>query len=106
LADTFPSAAGDVTLYASSKDEAIAASERFHQYPRAGDSKVITVVPRVDTIDASAVDTGLLGHAYYGDNRSILSDIHSVMRTGDPPNKRFGMYPLPSAQPKYWAFRP
>lgn len=106
LAAVFPSAAGHVTLYASSRDQALAASKRFHQYARAGDSQIITIVPRVDTIDATAVDTGLLGHAYYGDNRSILSDIYSVMHTGDPPGKRFGMHPLPMPQPTYWAFQP
>jgi hypothetical protein len=33
----------------------------FHGPPRAGDS--IVIVPGIDVIDASAVDTSLLGHS-------------------------------------------
>jgi esterase/lipase superfamily enzyme/outer membrane protein OmpA-like peptidoglycan-associated protein len=107
LAQSFPPLADRITLYASSKDEALRVSRRFHQNPRAGDSGLaITVVPRVDTIDATAVDTGLLGHSYYGDNRSILSDMFSLIRTGDPPEKRFGMQSAHLKQMTYWAFRP
>lgn len=106
LAATFPSAAGHVTLYASSRDEAIVASEKIHQYDRAGDSTHICVVPHVDTIDATAVDTGLIGHAYYGDRRSILSDMFAVMRTDLPPGQRFGMHAVTTQQITYWAFNP
>jgi esterase/lipase superfamily enzyme len=107
LAQSFPTLADRITLYASSKDEALIASRKFHQNPRAGDSGVaITIVPRVDTIDATAVDTGLLGHSYYGDNRSILSDMFSLIRTGDPPDKRFGMHTTHLKQMTYWELRP
>ncbi len=107
LAQAFPSAAGHVTLYASSRDEALIASQKFNKNPRAGDTgKVITVVPGVDTIDATAVDTGLVGHSYYGDNRSILSDIFYVMQKGDPPDKRFGMHIIKRSGLNYWVFRP
>jgi esterase/lipase superfamily enzyme len=106
LAATFPSAAAHVTLYASTHDEALAASARVHAYYRAGDARHICVVPHVDTIDASAVDTSLLGHAYYGDNRSILSDIYQVIQSGAPPGQRFGMHPMTFEQTQYWAFQP
>jgi len=95
-----------VTLYASSRDEAIVASERIHQYDRAGDSTHICVVPHIDTIDATAVDTGLIGHAYYGDRRSILSDMFAAMRTDSPPGERFGMHAVTSGGMTYWAFNP
>ena len=106
LAATFPSAAAHVTLYASTHDEALAASARVHSYYRAGDARHICVVPHVDTIDASAVDTSLLGHAYYGDNRSILSDIYDVIQSGKPPEQRFGMHAMTFEQSQYWAFQP
>ena len=106
LAATFPSAAAHVTLYASSRDQAIVTSEKIHQYDRAGDSTHICVVPNIDTIDATAVDTGLIGHAYYGDQRSILSDMFEVMRTGAPPGQRFGMHAITLQQMTYWAFSP
>jgi esterase/lipase superfamily enzyme len=107
LAAKFPSAADRVTLYASSKDEALIASKKFHKNPRAGDTRtVITIVPRVDTIDATAVDTGLWGHSYYGDNRSILTDIFYAIREANPPDKRFGMQRAKSYGLTYWVFRP
>jgi len=107
LAKTFPTPTDHVTLYASSKDEALIASKKFHKGLRAGDTgPPITVVPRVDTIDATAVDTGLLGHSYYGENRSILTDIFYTMWKYDPPEKRFGMRPNKPQNPTYWIFRP
>ncbi|MFH1268329.1 MAG: alpha/beta hydrolase, partial [Planctomycetota bacterium] len=52
-----------VTLYASSNDEALKLSKTIHGYRRAGDSgSQLLVVPGVDTIDVSTVDTSLLGH--------------------------------------------
>jgi esterase/lipase superfamily enzyme len=51
-----------VTLYASPEDKALRLSKQFHGYPRAGEA--IIVLPGVDTIDASAVDTSLVGHSY------------------------------------------
>jgi esterase/lipase superfamily enzyme len=106
LAATFPSAATDVTLYASSRDEAIEASEKIHQFDRVGDSTHICVVPNIDTVDASAVDTGLIGHAYYGDKRSILADMFEVMQTNSPPSRRFGMRAANFEQMTYWIFNP
>ena len=64
------------------------------------------MVPKVDTIDASAVDTGLIGHAYYGDKRSILSDMFEVMQTGSPPDKRFGMRSATLQEMTYWVLNP
>ena len=106
LAATFPSAANDVTLYASSRDEAIMASEKVHQFDRVGDSTHICVMPRIDTIDASAVDTGLIGHAYFGDKRSILTDMFEVIQNGSPPGKRFGMHSATFGQMTYWVLSP
>ena len=105
LAEVFPLAADHVTLYASSRDQALAASQHVHDDDRAGDSVHICVVPRVDTIDATAVDTGLLGHSYFGDSRSILSDIFKVMDKGLPPDQR-GMHAIEAQQLKYWVFQP
>ena len=77
-----------VTLYASSNDEALIMSKKVHGYARAGDSgSQLVVVPGVDTVDVSAVDTSLLGHNYYGDNSSVLADIFELLhgfQTGRP----------------------
>jgi esterase/lipase superfamily enzyme len=106
LAAVFPKSADHVTLYASSKDKALILSKTFHQERRAGDSSVLTVVPSIDTIDATSVDTEFVGHSYFGDSRSILYDIFSVIKHYDPPNLRFGMKPNDPQKPTYWLFRP
>jgi len=107
LAETFPIAADHVTLYCSSKDEALVASKKFHKYPRAGDAgTMIAIAPKIDTIDATGVDTGLLGHSYYGDNRSILTDMFYTIRNYEAPAKRFGMRPNRPENPTYWLFQP
>lgn len=107
-AAVFRRAAGRVTLYASEKDKALLASHKFHGYPRAGDGGAnIVVLPGVvDTIDASAVDTNLIGHFYYGDNRSVLSDVFYLLRDGKPASERFGLKPRSCAAGAYWAFVP
>lgn len=98
-----------ITLYASSNDKALQLSRKLHGgYPRAGEVvDGVHVFDGVDSIDASDVDTGLLGHSYYGDNRSVVSDIFQLLTRNDDPDKRFGMQASDNAQGRrYWAFRP
>jgi len=59
----------------------------------------------LDTIDASEVDTGLLGHSYIGDNESILSDVNLLLK-GTPAAKRPRLRPADRGGQKYWAFLP
>ena len=62
--------------------------------PRAGDAgQNLVIVNGIDTIDASALDTNLVGHSYYGDNRSLLTDLYTLVREGKPPDDRFGLRP-------------
>jgi esterase/lipase superfamily enzyme len=108
LAASFRQAADHVTLYASSLDVALKASMEIAGYPRAGQGgKGIVVVKGIDTIDASNVDTSMLGafHQYYADSRMILSDLFQLIR-GSPPDKRFGLHPAQSDGGPYWMFRP
>jgi esterase/lipase superfamily enzyme len=95
-----------ITLYASSRDEALIASRRFHGgFPRAGDSEPEPIsIDGVQTIDASAVDTSLLGHSYFGDNRSVISDLFNLIHYGGPP--RFGLEVVNRSPKNYWRFRP
>ena len=107
LAAAFPRKAERFTLYASSHDKAILASKLVHKYPRAGESGVnLVVVDAVDTVDASAVDTSLLGHSYYGDNRSVVGDIFELIRRGSAPADRFGLTSMKRYGAQYWVFNP
>jgi esterase/lipase superfamily enzyme len=96
-----------VTLYASSGDKALAASRKVHGYARAGDSgHGLVVLPGLDTIDASGVDTSLLGHSYFADTRTVLSDMHALIRSGLRPAQRPGLVGVASGDGPYWEFRP
>jgi esterase/lipase superfamily enzyme len=105
LAATFSRQAERVTLYSSSDDLALKASKLIHKYPRAGESGPdLVVLNMVDTVDATSIDTSLLGHSYYGDNRSVLSDLFELIRRGSAPHERFSLKPKERYGARYWLF--
>jgi esterase/lipase superfamily enzyme len=106
IAPAIVKTADRVTLYASSLDEALALSKRVHGYPRAGESgEQLVVVPGVDTIDVSAVDTGLIGHDYYTDSSGVVADLVDVIQGALPPQKRPWLLPKQQADAlTYWIF--
>ncbi len=78
-----------ITLYASSNDKALGLSQFLHNYPRAGDSgEALTVVEGIETIDASVIDTSLLGHSYFADAAKLVSDLLAIVRDGSSPSAR------------------
>ncbi len=99
--------AARVTMYASVVDRALIAAHRLREKARAGESgEHVLVVPGIDTVDVSGVNDDLLGHSYYGDNRSVLSDIYHLLRHNTPPEERFSLFRIPRDAGFYWAFRP
>jgi esterase/lipase superfamily enzyme len=95
-----------ITLYASSEDLALVASKKVHGYPRAGDSgQGLVVVPGIETIDATGTDTSLLGHSYFAETRSVLSDIFYLVRNGQRAEQRFGLQRVDTQAGKYWVFK-
>ena len=109
LRDHLPSLTGGgsrrVTLYASENDRALDISRRFHQVQRLGSMKPTPAVARgLDTIDATAVDTSLTGHAYYGDNRSVVSDLYYLIHEKLPPARRVTLRPAGDPKASYWRF--
>jgi esterase/lipase superfamily enzyme len=107
LSMEFKSLANRVTLYASSKDEALDASKKYQGYQRAGDTQpTVVVISGIDTIDVSNVDSNLIGHFYYADNRSVISDMRYVIQ-GLVPANRATLEAVPIAGGGlYWKFRP
>ncbi len=93
-----------VTLYVSAHDKALLASRKVHGYPRLGDSESgITVLPGIETVDASGLDTSFLEHSYFAESHSVLGDIRRLVREGLRAAQR-GLVPVPvgdSAQ-GYW----
>lgn len=97
-----------LTLYASSNDKALQVSKKFHGYHRAGESGTdLVVVPNVDTIDVSGIDTSLLGHSYYGDNTSVVSDLRKIILLNQSPSDRCDcLVPRLQGGLPFWVFQP
>ncbi|MFN0068814.1 MAG: alpha/beta hydrolase [Limisphaerales bacterium] len=88
VAAVYPQLSERTTLYASPGDKALEASKHLHQYPRAGFTPPVTVVPGVDTIEVPQLDLLALGHGYFADFAGVLEDIHVLLRHNVPPEKR------------------
>lgn len=94
-----------VTLYASSKDKALLVSKGLNKAARAGDSyPEIVCVDGIDTIDASDVNTDLLGHGYFASTQSLITDIYHLIKNGHPPNQR-NLLPLKKESLFYWKLK-
>jgi esterase/lipase superfamily enzyme len=105
FATRFHQRARRMTLYASRNDKALGLSRTIHKYPRAGDlSDGIVLADGLDSIDASAVDTSLAGHSYFGRNRSIISDIFYLIRGAKAQGERHGLKLATNG--KYWIVQP
>ena len=106
LAPRLGAAGVNVTLYASSGDRALMASKTFHGYARAGDSGGgLVIMPGVETIDASEVAGGFLGHSYFAEERHIMEDIYALIEAGQRADKRFGLKEANTEAGRYWKFR-
>lgn len=106
IAPRLAAASRGITLYASADDKALAASRSFKGVPLAGDiGRGVVLIPGIETIDASGVDTSFLGHSYYAENRSVLSDIFYLVREGKRAPARFDLEPVRTGAGIYWRFR-
>lgn len=104
IAPKMADATSSLTLYASSNDNALLASKAVHGNQRAGDTEGgMVLVNKMTSIDASSVETSLMGHSYYAESKSILSDIYYLIR-GLRPQDRFGLVPA-STRGDHWKFK-
>jgi esterase/lipase superfamily enzyme len=87
------------TLYASTRDWALAVSAWLHGHGRGGQGGSTGV----DTIDASSIDFSLLGHSYFHQHRELLIDIKQLLERGDPPPR--GLMRL-APDGRTWIFQP
>jgi hypothetical protein len=65
----------------------------------------LLIVPGLDTIDASLIDTDFLGHSYFSESWPLLSDIHSLMFNDELASQRFGVMTIDTKDGEYYAFR-
>ena len=91
-----------ITNYASSNDWALRLSKKGNAGARAGDSgPQLTPVEGVETIDASAVNNELVGHAFFAESPRMIRDLAQLLSVGAPPQSR-GLTPRQRNQRTYW----
>ena len=91
IAPVFRQHAERVTLYASDNDRALQVSKRVNQNVRAGQGgQLLTIVPGIDVVDASYLDTSILGlgHSYFAETTRVISDLFAIIRHDQPPAQR------------------
>lgn len=107
LAQAYSQLAARTTLYVAENDRALGGSKWLHgQYARAGLAPPVVVVPGVDTINVSQINLGMLGHGYVAGLDKVLADIHTLLRDGPPPDRRFRLRPVGTAADAHWEFKP
>lgn len=96
---------GQVTLYVSEKDNALIASRFFRKnLRRVGDGGADLVCSKgIETIDASQIDTDLLGHGYFAETRILLDDISKILKENTSPENR-QLKRLQHEEFYYWTF--
>jgi esterase/lipase superfamily enzyme len=93
-----------MTSYASKRDRALLVSSFLHRLNRIGFIEHEPfVIEGLETVDASQVNTSLLGlgHSYFGDERTVLTDLGYLLRAGLPAEKRGLKRAL---HKEYWVF--
>ena len=91
------------TLYACSHDLALLLSKTFNGHERAGDSQPLPFLfADLDSIDASDVDTSLLGHSYYADPW-VINDLYFLLNQNKKPCDRFGLREVKAKEGTYWS---
>lgn len=93
-----------VTSYASNGDHALQFSNWWHVADRVGLISRGTpyVTDGLQTIDASAVSTSLLGHSDFGMKRSLLTDIGLLLDGLSPDGRKLS--PVTAEKKSYWKF--
>ncbi len=78
-------AARRVTIYISTADWALGGARRLHGFSRLGQGDLPNVdlallIDRIEVVDVTALDRGLIGHLYYAESPDVLRDIAEVLR--------------------------
>lgn len=105
VAAAISSKAERVTLYASARDQSLRLSRAIHGDARAGDPAGGPVlVEGVDAIDASCLDTSLLGHSLPGERSALVEDLFALLRAGKSPDERPWLEARVAGGRRYWLF--
>ena len=89
LAEVYTQHSEQTTLYVSSADKAVGASKWVHSHARAGFTPPVSVVKSIDTIEVETnVDLLQLGHGYFAQHASLLTDIDKLLSSNLHADKR------------------
>jgi esterase/lipase superfamily enzyme len=107
IAPLMVKAGNPITLYVSSSDIALKASKKFHNHFRAGDSsQEIIILPGIESIDSTNVNTSFLGHSYFPEEKSVINDIFYIIHKGLRANQRADLNKFSNQNGGiYWKFR-
>jgi esterase/lipase superfamily enzyme len=105
LAYVYPHCSERTTLYISATDKPLSVSQWIHENQRTGYSPPVTIVEGIDTVEATNIDVGLLGHGYYAAAAPVLYDMATLVRHNLAPEKRIGLYSEASSDGRYWVMR-
>lgn len=95
------------TSYVSDRDKALKLSSWRHSFPRVGISPPSYVFEGMDTVLVNDLKPDdFLSHAYFGNNRLIISDIHAILKHGFAPSSRHGLEADMTGSGPHWKFRP
>lgn len=94
-----------ITLYASSEDSALSFSQGIHKGKRLGQGgEEISVFKDMVTIDATGIDTSMLGHSYFCEKEMLVNDLKAVVQKSLPPQKRSHLLERLKNRLLYWEF--
>jgi esterase/lipase superfamily enzyme len=103
LAGRIRRVADRVTLYVSTTDKALITAESVYKHPRAG--QLPLVIPEIDTVDASNLDTSFIGHSPIESTAIGLRDLRTLLLNGLAPGQR-GLREMRVSKGIYWVCSP
>jgi hypothetical protein len=65
-------------------------------------SSSLFVSPPIETIDASSVDLGILGHSYYAESERVITDVRGILAGEQPAGRGLCVRHAPAGD--YWSF--
>lgn len=89
-----------ITLYTASNDVALGASKAVHGNHRAG--KRLLIMEGIETIDATAANSGLLKHSYFAESIEVITDIYQILNEGERAEMREGLIKKSTEIGVYW----
>ena len=90
LAGAVSATGAPVTLYASSRDRVLQLSSgTVNAARRVGSGPpAVILYRRIDYVDASAIDTDMLGHGYFVENKELIDDLYYIFKHGFGADRR------------------